>query len=70
MMRPPHPRLFLETIEVRVTRDVVRDEAGGAWASFRIRPPGKGWRVDRDFERRTRWIRRLAVPRRFARRRQ
>lgn len=57
------PGLFLEIVESITTRDVSFEDNDGAWGTRRMRPPGAGWRIDHDHERRTRWIRRRAVPR-------
>ena len=62
-MRPPgQPELFADLVETVVTRDEPFDDEHGGWGTRRVPPSGKGWRIDRDRERATRWVRRTGVP--------
>ena len=53
-------------IETCRTRDRAVDLPDGSWASYRIKPPGRGWVILRDGERATVWMRRKRPVRRRA----
>ena len=61
--RPDQPSLFGEVIETVRIRDRAITCSDGAWATYRTRPPGDGWRILEDRERATVWTRRKPVAR-------
>lgn len=65
-MSTRHPdqfELFAEVIESLNTRDAPFVNPDGAWGTRRARPLGAGWRLDRDRERHSAWVRRFAMAR-------
>jgi hypothetical protein len=59
----------LDVVEVATTRDEAFVDPDGAFGTRRVRPPGAGWEVAHDRERRTVWWRRRKVERLPVRRR-
>ena len=56
-MRFPLPELHV--IETIRTPDRVIESTDGGWATYRVQPPGAGWRILLDRERHTVWTRRV-----------
>jgi hypothetical protein len=61
MKRLDQPELFAELVETVRTRDRTDECDNGASATYRVRPPGVGWRILHDRERATVWTRRKPV---------
>lgn len=62
-------RTHLWLIETRRECDELRDLPDGSWGTFRVPPPGEGWRIILDRERCTIFERRTPVRRPERRRR-
>jgi hypothetical protein len=49
---------IVAAVELRWTRDVVRDHPDGSWGTYPSLPPGEGWTIANfDKETRTQWQR-------------